>query len=100
MVHDQLQSGKVGIANAGSGRIAKHIRHGWSLVRTFDQATGRDALRIEQATLRWLREDQQAPIALTPADMPQSGWTETFALHVVTSADVVAQIEQAMVAPV
>lgn len=49
--------------------------------------TGAHAAAVEQEILRWWRKEIGAPIALSPNEMPQGGWTETASnLHVGLSA--------------
>ena len=70
---------KIGIAglDARNGRIAKHQRHGWTLIRQLRCATGEHALAIEQAVLAELKARQLGHF-MSEEVMPQGGWTETF----------------------
>ena len=58
-------------------RIKSHVTHGWQLFRTKSFELGDDAYRVEQATLKWLRNELELPTFLSSIDMPQGGWSET-----------------------
>ena len=65
-------------------------------MRTWDVATGVQAINIEQSILRWWRDDLGAPYALTKDDMPQGGRTETASLLWVDIDDTLARIQSEM----
>ncbi len=69
---------KVGITG-GDERIGKYVRNGWTLLQTAGFATGAAAWAIEQAVLRYIREEMSLSHFLTADQMgAQGGWTETF----------------------
>ena len=82
MHHPDLFCLKVGVttATAKEVRVNTHARTGWVIVQTWDTPTGDDAERVEQQVLDWWRNELGAPAALTKAEMPTGGHTETAAL--------------------
>lgn len=79
LVHIALGAAKVGICNAGSGRIRTHELNGWRQVLV-TPLSGYQAVRAEQHVLNhWLALD--LPQGVTRLDMPQGGWTETVTLR-------------------
>lgn len=96
VVHDTLGAVKVGIGVATDEtmpRLAVHRAHGW---RVHWQCTGLrslyDALDVEAVTLDAWRTAGLPPY-LTPAQMPQAGWTETADLTLVDLAETVRLAE-------
>jgi hypothetical protein len=102
VVSAQRSAVKVGIMNAGSGRLDEHRRNGWeSLIIdgepfVWPVPTGRQAEEIEHAIIRVWREGLGAAIAVAAHDMPQGGFTETASLALV-DPDLVALEIVAMV---
>jgi hypothetical protein len=86
---------KVGVTNAYEYRIREHRRHDFIPVQldggpaVWPVATGSQALAVESAVLTLWRADLHVPQALTPAQMPQHGATETARL---TAADLAATL--------
>ncbi|MFB9249957.1 hypothetical protein ACFFWE_17060 [Sphaerisporangium melleum] len=80
VLHRQLGAVKVGVTGAGLryDRIHEHQRHGWDAYRSQLFDTGELAERTEQAVIAQLRARGLQPF-LSATDMPQRGWTETFA---------------------
>jgi DNA-directed RNA polymerase subunit RPC12/RpoP len=70
---------KVGVSTtaATEERVATHARDGWALVGYWTVPSAEAAVVVERAVLRWWRETLHAPQALTAADMPRGGFTET-----------------------
>jgi hypothetical protein len=69
---------KIGVANVPppgtqSSRLKKHQRNGWIVQRTWELPTGQDVYDVEQAVVRWWRED----LGLPPARSRGDGFTET-----------------------
>lgn len=71
---------KVGIAAPDSDRLAVHRRNGWQVYRTLLFDRGEDAFKVEQAVLRWLRDD----LGLPPFLAEGIGWTETVGAEAVS----------------
>ncbi len=89
--HAELQAIKVGIAAAGSRRLATHAANGWAVVQTWDGLTGAQARSIEARILTWWRHDLDLEAPLAAGDMPQTGHTETVGL---SDERLVACVEQ------
>lgn len=85
---------KIGIANTQSKRLADHSRHDWELHSLIECSNGRQAIFIETAILRWFRQELKAPIACTPKDMPQRGWTETITIEYTSPEEVWAKVQK------
>ncbi len=80
VVHPKLRVAKVGVCNIGTPRLQQHQREGWEVHETVHLPMGWQALLVEQAVLAVWRKERGWPPALTAADMPQAGYTETVAL--------------------
>jgi hypothetical protein len=82
MANSDFQVLKIGITTKESrtDRIRDHELRGWSLIQKWNTDTGLEAEIIESAVLKWWRTTLSAPIALTSAQMPSGGYTETAAL--------------------
>jgi hypothetical protein len=80
--HPELFCLKVGISTTAARivRVDAHAKTGWNVIRTWDTPTGDDAEQVEQQILDWWRNELGAPAALTKAEMPAGGWSETAAL--------------------
>ena len=80
MVNLDLGATKIGVGNHKTrvNRIAEHERNGWKLEKRIELNTGDIAFAVEQATLLWIRDDLGLKPCLTPKQMPQGGYTETF----------------------
>lgn len=85
---------KIGIANTQSKRLADHSRYGWELHSRIECNNGRQAIFIETAVLRWFRQELKAPVACTPKDMPQRGWTETISIDYALPEEVWAKVQK------
>ncbi len=70
---------KIGIAAAGSSRIATHEALGWVEAWQLSVPTGDDAYALEQAIVTWWRDVLRAPQYYSADRMPQYGATETVA---------------------
>lgn len=95
ITHLTLGAHKIGIGAPSGYRLRKHRREGWEVYRTKRCATGAKAFDIEQRVLEWLRIDLGLPPALSKAEMPQAGYTETVASSAVELPDVWAIVEKA-----
>ena len=73
---------QVGVTSkaARKDRLRQHMGQGWRVLQTWDTLTGEAAAKVEAEVLKWWRHELLAPVALTPKEMPQGGWTETVAL--------------------
>lgn len=80
---------KVGICAPGSDRLRQHRRWGWTVRWTIEASTGDEAWNVEQAVLRWWRDDLGAPPAYSPKEMPQLGSTETIRCDVVDEDSII-----------
>ena len=95
MRNSDFQALKIGITTKESrtDRIRDHELKGWSLVQKWNTETGLEAEIIESAVLKWWRKTLGAPIALTSAQMPSGGFTETAALVHVDKATTIEVVE-------
>lgn len=85
---------KVGITG-GNERISKYVRNGWTLLQTAGFATGAAAWAIEQAVLRYIREEMSLSHFLTADQMgAQGGWTETFDANLLPPDGLCEMVEQ------
>jgi hypothetical protein len=77
--HDKLRALKVGITstNTRHDRLQAHTNNGWRVIRTWNTKTGQDAVYIEGALLKWLRDELDLDAFVDAEMMPQGGWTET-----------------------
>jgi hypothetical protein len=96
VTHEAHQAAKIGIgivwANGHMPRVAVHLSHGWSIHAAWTGISALpDAYGIERAVIRRWREAGLPP-AVTRAQMPQSGYTETVALAAVNLAALVRDI--------
>lgn len=86
MTHSPTQTGKYGIADLDSWRIAEHESRGWRLYRAVLMPSRRAALQVERIVKVRLRADGVS--ARMPADrMPQHGHSETVNLDEVPAPD-------------
>ena len=88
MTHPVLRAHKVGIAGVASTRLRHHRANGWDVYRTIDFRTGAEAHAVEQAVLRWMRDEEGWPPALSTG----SGYTETVDGDEVTVATIWQQV--------
>lgn len=85
---------KIGIAAPESNRLSAHRRQGWHHVWSIRLATGDDAYNLEQAVLRWWRDDLGLPPAYPTSAMPQQGATETVTADDVSPSEVLIFVLQ------
>jgi hypothetical protein len=89
-----LSARKVGITNAGTGRLAVFKRVGWQQLLVRDSEDGELVRRVESAVIRWLRVEHALPQHLGRDEMRLTGgWTETFSMEGPSDAEVIARIE-------
>ena len=82
ITHKDLSAHKIGIGNHKrarqyNDRLKQHSKSGWTLFRQIDFESTEDAFKVEQLTLKWLREVRHLPQYLGKKDMPQGGSSET-----------------------
>ncbi len=70
VTHPLLNAHKIGVAGVDSRRLDHHRAQGWNLHCTVAFDTGAEAHRVEQAVLRWMRDDRGWPPFLASG----SGW--------------------------
>ena len=94
--HEKFQTLKVGISSvkAKKIRIPTHKKYGWKLIRQWNLDTANTALTIETIVISKWRNELGAPVALTPKDMPQGGFSETAALVYVNLEDTANYIDR------
>lgn len=94
--HEKFQTLKVGISStkAKKVRIPTHKKYGWKLIRQWNLDSANTALTIETIVISKWRNELGAPIALTPKDMPQGGFSETAALVYVNLEDTANYIDR------
>ncbi|MFI8789061.1 hypothetical protein [Streptomyces sp. NPDC055105] len=81
MAHNEARDAlKVGVASKdrADSRLKEHSRRGWVTGVTLDFAEGQQALQAERAVIAFLRACG-VTWHLSQRDMPQGGYTETFA---------------------
>jgi hypothetical protein len=86
--HPVLHAHKVGIAGVESTRLKQHRAMGWKVYKTAEFASGAMAHNVEQAVLRWMREEN----GWHPALSDGSGWTETVDADQVTASAMWRQV--------
>ncbi|GAA0553571.1 hypothetical protein GCM10009546_14550 [Actinomadura livida] len=96
VIHHGLGAVKVGVTSleARTDRIDSHRRRGWDVVNTVKTPTGSIAYQIENEVITHLEKDLSLEPYLVPADMPQGGATETFALEAVSSSEMWEIVER------
>lgn len=82
ITHIDLNAHKIGIGNYErarqyNDRLKQHAKAGWTLFRRIDFESTEDAFKVEQLTLKWLRDVRTLPQYLGKKDMPQGGSSET-----------------------
>lgn len=90
--NEALKAHKIGIRNVGSVRLDRLRRRGWSIYNEHSFPLTADAVRVEQAVLRWWRKELGQPPYLCAADMPTRGWTETVSADAVSLPDVWSKV--------
>lgn len=92
VTHEGLNAHKIGISNIGTDRVENHRRQGWMVHAERRFEVTYDAYRVEQAVLRWWREDLALPVHLTADEVPQKGHTETVSADALSLPDVWAKV--------
>jgi recombinational DNA repair protein (RecF pathway) len=85
IAHPPLGALKIGIAREHTTRIEDHRKLGWSVINTWPGVDPEIAFRAEKNVLDYWRSDG-IPDAVSRADMPQGGHTETAPLDLVDLA--------------
>jgi hypothetical protein len=86
MQNQTFASLKIGISNSESrdDRVAVHTKHGWELIKRIDFENGFLAYEFEQTLLKYLRGIRSIPIHLSKREMPQSGYSETLSMDLIS----------------
>jgi hypothetical protein len=94
MENEIFSSLKIGISNSDSrdDRVAVHSKHGWKILQTIEFENGFLAYEFEQTLLNHLRKSLSIPIHLSKREMPQSGYTETFSMDLISLVDLMKLI--------
>jgi hypothetical protein len=76
--HADSHAIKVGVGGVEvASKLDLLARHGWQIVASWDMPTGSDARRIEQAVLRWWRDELRTSQVMRPEGVPRLAWGET-----------------------
>ena len=77
--HLELNAMKIGITSNSSttDRVSVHQNAGWHLLRVWDFNKTWDAYLIEQQIVRWWRDELELSHGVSPAQIPQGGFSET-----------------------
>jgi hypothetical protein len=96
MENETFSSLKIGISNSESrdDRVVVHSKHGWKLVQTIDFENGFLAYEFEQTLLNHLRKSLSIPVHLSKREMPQSGYTETFSMDLISLVDLMKLVRK------
>ena len=98
MTNISLNSHKIGISgetrNPSGDRIKKHEKNGWKLFKKLNFETADEAFLIEQAVLKWFRDEKKLGIYLSEFDMPQGGYTETVDASEIDLPTIWAKVEE------
>ena len=81
VTHPVLNALKVGVAGVESTRLKQHRAIGWEVYRTTGYPSGAMAHAVEQAVIRWMRDEKGWPQFLSEG----SGKTETVDADLVTA---------------
>ena len=85
---------KVGISDISGRRFASHRTKGWILIKYWHFFERDKARAVETLVLRTLRE--RYGHFLDKADMPQSGYTETFDASKITRRALIRMVNKAI----
>jgi hypothetical protein len=85
---------KVGISDISGRRFASHRTKGWILIKYWHFFERDMARRVESIVLKTLRERHGH--FLDKADMPQSGYTETFDASKITRRALIRMVNKAI----
>ncbi len=85
---------KVGISDISGRRFASHRTKGWILIKYWHFFERDKARAVETLVLRTLRE--RYGHFLDKADMPQSGYTETFDASKITRRALIRMVNRAI----
>ena len=85
---------KIGISDISGRRFASHRTKGWILIKYWSFSERDRARAIETLVLRTLRE--RYGHFLDKADMPQSGYTETFDASKITRRALIRMVNRAI----
>jgi hypothetical protein len=87
---------KIGISNSESrdDRVAVHTKHGWELIKRIDFENGFLAYEFEQTLLKYLRGIRSIPIHLSKREMPQSGYSETLSMDLISLKELLELVKR------
>ena len=90
--HREFRAFKFGIGSTGRARVRSHERQGWRVLHTLEFNTGQEALNVEQALKRWIRDEKKIPQYLGREEMPQRGETETLSSEAIEASEIWEQV--------
>ncbi len=96
LFHGEFNALKIGITahDATTDRIATHRLNGWIAEQVWTLNDIRTAELIEGQVKAWLRNHKKLPIACTPEQMPQGGYTETVSRDLISAEELRAFVDQ------
>ena len=98
MRHDEFHCLKIGVSSTASriDRVERHREFGWRVLYRWDTENAGLAETAETLILAMWRQEIGAPAAMTPADMPQGGYSETAALLHVSEEDALFHVKRVL----
>jgi hypothetical protein len=95
--HDAVKVGVTTATNKASAQMRTRRGDDWRLVKQWEFPVGADALTVERAVLSHWRDELDAPVFLSAAEMGRrGGWTETAERRRVSAAETIAFIQRQM----
>lgn len=96
ILNETFASLKVGISNSNSreDRVQVHSKHGWQLIKRIEFENGFLAYEFEQTLLKYLRVNRRIPIHLSKREMPQSGYSETLSMDLITMTELLELVKR------
>jgi hypothetical protein len=93
LANPKLGACKVGITNAGQGRLKAFERSGWEILHTWNSQSGYAIRALEAALLKgWLKGELELAQFLGRDDMSGlNGHTETFSADAVTPSEIISK---------
>lgn len=92
LINAELKALKIGIYNDPK-RLARHLGHGWVLLRSRDYSNGQHALDVEGCIKILWFDELGFKLGCTKEQIPQGGYTETVSLEDVAEAEAISQFE-------
>lgn len=92
--NSKFDAAKIGVTRsiADKDRVREHLQRGWVLEQFWGFNDFMDAEALEGAILSWFRYDRKAPVACSPKQMPQGGYTETVRLQDIQLSEIISKI--------